>query len=51
MVDFNKHLVKAMELFVERKSLRVAYYLGIGAAYLFAIAAVLKAVAAVIAAF
>lgn len=44
MTNFSKELVEAMNLFVKHRVLRTAYYVGVGAAYLFAIAALLKAI-------
>jgi len=41
---FSKETVKVMNLFVRHRALRIAYYVGAGAVYLFAVAAVIKAV-------
>lgn len=44
MPKFSKDALKALQMFVTHKSIRVAYYAAIGAAYLFAAAKVIEAV-------
>ncbi len=48
MVNVTKKLVKAMNLFVKHRTLRTAYYVGIGAGYLFAASSLVQAIAALI---
>ncbi|MDH2239063.1 hypothetical protein N5K27_22400 [Pigmentiphaga sp. GD03639] len=43
-MNITKETVKAMELFVKHRATRIAYYAGVGAAYMFAAAAILKAI-------
>jgi hypothetical protein len=43
-VNLNKESLSAMRIFVKHKSVRIAYYLGVGAIYLFAASAFVKAI-------
>ncbi len=43
-MDFNKHIIKVLGMFIEHKSVRIAYYAALGAVYLFALSALVNAV-------
>lgn len=43
-MKFTKDALKALQMFVAHKSVRVAYYSAVGAFYLWAIAQVIKAI-------
>ena len=44
MHKFSKDALKVLQMFVTHKSVRVAYYAAIGAAYLYALAKVIQAI-------
>lgn len=43
-MKFTKDAIKALQMFVTHRSVRVAYYAAVGAAYLFALAKVIQAI-------
>lgn len=43
-MKFTKDALKALQMFVNHKSVRIAYYVAIGVAYLIAIAKVIEAI-------
>lgn len=43
-MKFTKDAIKVLQMFVTHRSVRVAYYAAVGAAYLFAFAKVIQAI-------
>jgi hypothetical protein len=48
-VKFTKEMVKMLELFAQHKPLRAMYYAGLGVAYIFGTAVLIRALAVVFA--